>query len=351
MSPIVSSPVPALVEMMVVVEDVPNRSMEPREEEEYIKRMTDFLKGNQNLQQAGIKTSRVKIFFNTAIEEEKGREKKQQESGNETSLSDSKESTNSFIYYYNSDSQYYPEVFPAVLIMTEIEIVTKLPFDVSAFYIWDELRDGEEELLRVFHRNILFVSFFRDMTSMVFEVVSDLTKPPTKSPTSAPTDPPPDNGEMTEEEQRQLYIWVGIAVGGIWCCLTSCGFKEIFKHRSHAKERIELRNTMTSQKQEEREKRAKGKGRARMAGAMKSLPSNIGNSKRSRKKERDFDAMEGQPMLDGSHSSAPSTPSNTASNLTSAMGGTGTDRTITGSSRASGGRATPPPLRNGATFA
>ena len=167
-------------------------------------------------------------------------------------VSANKNATEGFTYNYNTNSGYRPETHPTVVIMTEVSVQTRLPYDTATFFLWDELSDHEQDLIDLFSTQALFVSYFRDITNITFEVVEDMSKPPTGSPTMQ-SDLASSEGMQDEESQgddkRNVYVIVGIALGVLWCILTLCGFRQIFKHRSNAKEQSKMRRERLTRRQ------------------------------------------------------------------------------------------------------
>eukprot|EP00584_Thalassiosira_punctigera_P008857 CAMPEP_0172544654 /NCGR_PEP_ID=MMETSP1067-20121228/14752_1 /TAXON_ID=265564 ORGANISM="Thalassiosira punctigera, Strain Tpunct2005C2" /NCGR_SAMPLE_ID=MMETSP1067 /ASSEMBLY_ACC=CAM_ASM_000444 /LENGTH=694 /DNA_ID=CAMNT_0013331247 /DNA_START=139 /DNA_END=2219 /DNA_ORIENTATION=- len=276
-SPLISSSLSTTVEMMVYLENLEAaRVMEEREEKEYLEVMANFLQQNQNLRKNGVVVTRVKIFHHNLLEEENKKRKNGRElkAGSKvgSSVSEKKakdrvrnngkggfgsfkyENTqNSFLYNYNTKSLYTPKIHPAIYVMTKVEVMTKLPRNVAAFFLWEELRDNEMFLMKRFKEQSFFVSYFRELTSITSEVVRGLSRPPTRAPTKeAASGVDGAKGEGEEVRSRgNTWSYVGVAIGFIWLFLMLCGFKEIIKFRHKGKEKKELkRQQMTSARSE-----------------------------------------------------------------------------------------------------
>jgi len=249
-SPLISSPYPTTIELMVYLENVPDRRMSEREEEEYVEVMTDFLQDNEDLIRNGVKTMNLEVFYhNLYREEEKGKGGRGSRGG--IGANRGENTASSFTYNYNTQSRYTPKIYPTIYIMTKVEVLTKLPPHVAAFFLWDELRDHEMALMDIFNSKALFVSYFRDLTNITVEVVDGMSMPPTVSPTKFTV---ASSEELEDEEDEgvhkvNLLVYVGVALGCIWFFLTLCSFKEIFKHRRKGMEQKELKRQHETRRQ------------------------------------------------------------------------------------------------------
>ena len=149
-------------------------------------------------------------------------------------------------------------------------MLTKLPYDVAAFFLWDELRDNEKLLIDMFKPS-LFVSYFRELTAISFEVGDGFTKPPTVSPTVTPPDLSALLQEEEEEqkaaERRSLFTAVGIGLGILWLLLTLCSIHQIVKHRRKAQEQQKLKRMQQQPRQSHHPGRGRGKGLKRIGSA------------------------------------------------------------------------------------
>ena len=228
-SPSISEPSNLTVELIVYLENIPERTMSPREEEEYIEILQDFLQDNNNLIRNGVSTQKVEVFHHNVFEKDMINGKGKGNSNNEDE--------DSFIYHYNTKSTFRPQSFdyPTVYVMTKVDILSdELPYDVAAFFLWDELTKHEEELVETFKTSSVFVSYFNDLTNITFEVVEDLTTPPTTASTISTA---PSSVNMEEDksvERRNIYVFVGVFLGILWCVLTAFSFRAILKHRRTA---------------------------------------------------------------------------------------------------------------------
>mmetsp|Transcript_18776 Transcript_18776/g.33790 ORF Transcript_18776/g.33790 Transcript_18776/m.33790 type:complete len:738 (-) Transcript_18776:139-2352(-) len=266
-APLISSPFPTSVELMVYLENVPNRIMSPREEKEYVEVVTEFLKGNENLRKNGVNTNKLDIFYHNILDEDEKRgtrsrsdfcrrflrasskkfTRQNDKKYNQLSLCDfdDAEDGESFVYNYNTKSRYVPKVYPTMYVMTTVEVITKLPDHVAAFFVWDELREHEMTLIDKFNRNSLFVSYFKYLTNITTEVVDELSRPPTLAPTefTAAGMEGLEDGEEMGNHRYQVLASVGIALGFLWFFLTLCSMREIVKHRRNWREDEKVRKT------------------------------------------------------------------------------------------------------------
>lgn len=242
---------------MVYLENVPNRIMSPREEKEYVEVVTEFLKGNENLRKNGVNTNKINVFYHNILDEDEkkgthGRmgfcrryynasskrpTRQDDKKYNQLSLCDFDDAEDtdgeSFVYNYNTKSRYVPKVHPTIYVMTTVEVITKLPDHVAAFFVWDELREHEMTLVDEFNRNSLFVSYFKYLTNITTAVVDELSRPPTFAPTefTAAGEEGSEDGEEMGNRTYPVLASVGLALGFLWFFLTLCGMREIAKHR------------------------------------------------------------------------------------------------------------------------
>mmetsp|Transcript_1383 Transcript_1383/g.2954 ORF Transcript_1383/g.2954 Transcript_1383/m.2954 type:complete len:736 (+) Transcript_1383:162-2369(+) len=268
-APLIYSPFPTNVELMVYLENVPNRIMNSREEKEYVKVVTEFLKGNENLRENGVNTTKLNVFYHNILDEDengrtrgrsyfcrrvlrassKGSTRNNDKKYNQLSLcdfDDAKDSDGeSFTYYYNTKSRYVPKVYPTIYVMTTVEVITKLPDHVAAFFVWDELREHETTLIDEFNRNSLFVSYFNDLTNITTEVVDELSRPPTLAPTefTAAGLEGIEDGEEVGNRRYPVLASVGIAFIFLWFFLTLYSMREIVKHRRNWRAHKEITKT------------------------------------------------------------------------------------------------------------
>ena len=236
-SPLISSPIPLTVNLMVYVEDVPGRGMEDRDKEIYLEVMTDFLKANVELGRNGVHISRLAIFHHDLLVEEEGKtQKREQKQSRRGSLPLTEEQDagddpgRGFVYSYDTGSGNLPRTYPAALILTRVELSTKLPRTVAAFFLWDELRRGEAALVEAFYAKRFFNSYFDSVTHVASEVVERLTKRPTPAPTQIVA---VDVEELAtgESETSNYFIDAGIALLTLWLILSLCGWIQIHKYR------------------------------------------------------------------------------------------------------------------------
>ena len=243
-SPIVSGPIPMTIELIVYLENAPGRTMSEREEEEYIEIMTAFLQENNELRKNGVSTESLDIFYHNVLDEDminsRGKGVNKVGAYYDTALLlPGSNASESFIYHYNTKSTFIPKVYPTVYVMTKIDVITMgLPYDVTTFFIWDELRTNEMLLMETFNANSLFVSYFRDLTNITFEMMEGLSEPPTKAPIKSL--PPTALSEVDDEEaqiqRRNIYTFVGVFLGILWFILTLFSIRKILKYRRKAKQ-------------------------------------------------------------------------------------------------------------------
>mmetsp|Transcript_28996 Transcript_28996/g.61737 ORF Transcript_28996/g.61737 Transcript_28996/m.61737 type:complete len:758 (+) Transcript_28996:277-2550(+) len=254
-SPIILSPMPMTIELMVYMENVPERTMSDREAEEYVEVLMKFLQENEDLVKNGVDSKKLEIFYHNVFDKEMARGNNiggRGNNGGRGGIIGASNDADSFTYHYNTKSRFKPRVYPTIYVMTKVEVQTKLPQDVAAFFLWEELRNHEMTLMETYNANSLFVSYFRDLTNITFEVVDGLTEPPTQSPTVHTVISEETSGAEEEAEatgRGNIYAFVGICIGILWLFLTMCSCKEIIKHRNKSKERSELKRQQMVRRQ------------------------------------------------------------------------------------------------------
>ncbi len=220
--------------------------MGPRDRSKYIEVMTNFLDQSTSLKNNGITTVNITVVNDDLIEEPKN--KKKGRGGNNlrrkrSLLNNSINGIDSYSYYHNEVGGRYniPETYPAIFVQTEFAVMTALPYDVSAFYLWNEFRTHEEELLTQFHENSLFISYFRDIQNVTVQMVNELI-----APTAAPTIFV-ENTTITASENSvnqgfdNIWLYLGATIGVVWFILTCCSLRVIFRHRREQRYRGDLR--------------------------------------------------------------------------------------------------------------
>lgn len=239
-APLISSPFPATVELVVHLENVsPERVMSAREEREYIAVMTEFLRGNKALEKSGVATSRVTVFHQGLFVKEEEKQVKPvklvKSRGKATKARRALENVDesSFVYNFNRKSTYVPQTRSTLTVMTKVEVFTKLPENVAAFFLWDEIRKNEDALIEAFGTHSAFISYFWYLNNIVAEAADDMTRPPTPSPTRAAA------SALLEGEVEAtggvgafaVFTYLGLGTGLLWVVLTLCGLREILRHR------------------------------------------------------------------------------------------------------------------------
>lgn len=235
-----------IIQTIVYIENTPPRALNAREISKYIEVMQSFLDQSTSLEENGVTTLNITVFNDDLIQEpkRKGKGGSQEGSGylrKNMPLTD--DTTASYAYYHNEGGNYsyVPKIYPAIFVQTTFEVITELPYDVAAFYLWNEFRTNEEELISLFHDNSLFVSYFREITNVTVQVVSELIAP-TSSPTKFIDNTTIIESEETAEpEKRNIWLYLGITIGVVWFVLTCCSFRQIINHRRRQRYRQDLR--------------------------------------------------------------------------------------------------------------
>ena len=241
-SPIISSPGTTTIEMLVYLEGVPARLLEDREEKKFKEIILDFLKMDNTLQDNGVNVHRMKLFHNYLLQEEETRQRIRGSGNKDADQLDRRQTSSGYTYSYgDAGRDFVPRVHPALCIMARFETLTRLPHEVTAFFVWKELTDHEVDLKRVFERDSFFVSYFQYLENITFQVKDGFTKPPTVSPTIRFV---MSEEDATESEETAtglgVYTSVGIAIGVLWLFLTCCSIQIILKNREKTKAKRRL---------------------------------------------------------------------------------------------------------------
>ena len=275
---------PMTIELIVTVENVPERIMNDREIEHYEEVMTTWLSNNAELEKNGVALNQTTMFYHNLLENNEGRggggskglgrdfgnngrfddndntgnngntiarartsgsgssggirpvhyldivkggnivkhghvpkqhgsktadtnRRNRQLLSSSEKNNDEQNSTSPDAYIYNYNTQlpkskfaYTPQTFPAIYIMTKLDVYSTLPYDVVAFFLWNEYMTHESSLLELFHTQSLFVSYFRNAERITVQMVDDLSFPPTVAPTKASDVVAVDEEEAAEEK-------------------------------------------------------------------------------------------------------------------------------------------------------
>eukprot|EP00569_Conticribra_weissflogii_P005268 CAMPEP_0171330322 /NCGR_PEP_ID=MMETSP0878-20121228/1930_1 /TAXON_ID=67004 /ORGANISM="Thalassiosira weissflogii, Strain CCMP1336" /LENGTH=761 /DNA_ID=CAMNT_0011830595 /DNA_START=460 /DNA_END=2745 /DNA_ORIENTATION=+ len=282
------------IELIVTMENVPERIMIEREVEQFEDVITEWFQNREEFKTGGVYLNRTELMYHNMLYP-KVKEMKQSSPsrvssrgkarklpvrddagafpydlsdgdsaatyGNVTSKEDMKSRENgpsrrkldtgrSFVYTYNTqlapNSKYTfkPKKYPAIYVFTKLEIMSSLPYDIVTFFVWNQFTTHEHSLLELYHVKSLFVSYFRDVSSITVQMVDGLTLPPTISPTKASDAlivAEQDEGDKPITYYRDnLYQYVGIAIGIIWIFLTLITLRYIAKHRKKQRKRRKL---------------------------------------------------------------------------------------------------------------
>ena len=235
------------IQTIVYIENTPPRALNAREISKYIEVMQSFLDQSTSLEENGVTTLNITVFNDDLIQEpkQKGKGGSREGSGylrKNMPLTNDINTTASYAYYHNEvGGNYIPKIYPAIFVQTTFEVITELPYDVAAFYLWNEFRTNEEELITLFHDNSLFVSYFREITSVTVQVVNELIAP-TSSPTKFIDNTTIIESENSAElERANIWMYLGITIGVVWLVLTCCSFRQIISHRRSQRYRQDLR--------------------------------------------------------------------------------------------------------------
>jgi len=245
-APIISSPDTVTIEMLAYLEGVPARLLEDREEKKFKEIVLDFLKMDDALQGNGVNVHRIKLYHSYLLEEEETRQRiRGGDTKKDADSPERRQASSGYTYNYgDAGRDFVPRIHPTLCIMARYETLTRLPHEVAAFFVWKELTDHEMDLKRVFERDSFFVSYFKDMANITFQVKDGFTKPPTVSPTINVV--MSEGNEIQSEEIAEglgVYTWLGIAVGVLWLFLTCSSIQIILKNRKKAKAKRKLAKT------------------------------------------------------------------------------------------------------------
>jgi len=236
-----------LIQTIVYIENTPARALNEREISKYIEVIARFLDQSTSLEKNDVTIMNITVFNNDWIEEKK---KYAGQSGNLRKnglLPNDINTTDSYAYYHNEEGSYIPKIYPAMFVQTTFEVMTNLPYDVAAFYVWNVFRTNEEELKTLFHDDSLFVSYFREITNLTVQVVDELIVP-TASPTKFI-----ENSTLVEAEnsaqldRRNIWLYLGITICVVWLVLTCSAVRHIFRYRRRQRYRQDLRMLTTQE--------------------------------------------------------------------------------------------------------
>lgn len=227
------------IRTIVYIENTPGRRLEKRDIDKYIEVVTKFL-DRSTLKDNGVTPMNITVVNDDLVEEPDNKKKgagrlgssnkKKGQLPNDRTLS--YQGNTSYSYSYNEqEDPYVPKIYPAIFVQTEFFVMSDLPYDVAAFYLWNEFRTYEEELLTQFHDNTLFVSYFRNIQNVTVQIVNELI-----APTAAPTIFVANTTIVASENSAQqgfedIWLYLGITVGIVWLILTCCSLRHILNHR------------------------------------------------------------------------------------------------------------------------
>ncbi len=219
------------IRTIVYIENTPERPLESRDRDKYMEIVTKFLE-QSTLKDDGVTTINITVVNDDLIEEpDKKKGAGRLGSGMNANKKEQPPNTDSYLYSYNEQGQYVPKTHPAIFVQTEFEVISDLPYDVAAFYLWNEFRTNEEELITQFHDDTLFVSYFRDIQNVTVQTVNELIAP-TAAPTIYVANTTIVDSEISAQQGfENLWLYLGITVGIVWFILTCCSLRHILNHR------------------------------------------------------------------------------------------------------------------------
>jgi len=255
----------ATIDLVLYMANVPERAMTEREQEEYRDRVLGSLKGNQDLSRNNVIVLGLTIFHHDVYRARENKKEKIRKNGGgrdgreggdggrglkRSGTEQVGSSGGGGGYARDEEESKFNATYPTVLVMTELEVATRLPRDVAAFFVADELRAHAAELVGSFNDNAIFVSYFRDLRDIYVEVVDGgLSVPPTEAPTIFVN--LTSNASEEEEdanERRGLYAPIGIALGILWLLLNLYTWRTVHRYRKVAKEKIKVRQFMSKRR-------------------------------------------------------------------------------------------------------
>jgi uncharacterized membrane protein YgcG len=258
----------AKIDLILYMANVPERAMTEREQEEYRDRVLGSLKGNQDLNRNNVIVLGLTIFHHNVYRAGENEKEKIRKSGGARDgreggdggrgLKSGTEQVGSGGgggggHARDEEESKFNATYPTVLVMTELDVATRLPRDVAAFFVAEELRAHAAELVGSFNGNAIFVSYFRDLRDIYVEVVDGgLSVPPTEAPTVFVNLTSNASEEEEEEEdaseRRGLYAPIGIALGILWLLLNLYTWRTVHRYRKVAKEKIKVEQFMSKKR-------------------------------------------------------------------------------------------------------
>jgi len=241
--------------------NVPERAMTAREQEEYRDRVLGSLRGNRDLDRNNVIVLGLTIFHHDVYRAGEDKKEKIRKNGGGRDGREGGDGVRSLERYgteqagsggggggYARDEEElkFNATYPTVLVMTKLEVATRLPRDVAAFFVAEELRAHAAELVGSFNDNAIFVSYFRDLRDIYVEVVDGgLSVPPTEAPTvfvnlTSNASEEEEEEDDASERRRGLYAPIGIALGILWLLLNLFTWRTVHRYRKVAKEKIEF---------------------------------------------------------------------------------------------------------------
>lgn len=231
---------------VLTLNNVPDNIMNDREMGKYAEVMSEFLNNQDELKGASVVVVSVNIWHQAMVVETKGRGgKKSPHSVTRDLQSDeSLESLNSTIPIKKEE-----DVSKSIDVTTIIKTANSvLPKEVTDVLLLHVIESNQANLLDLFYAERLFFSYFKDIDGVSGKIIAQVTQAPTFAPTTLAQLLAANSTavQLLVEEGSGgmgLMVWIGLIIGGLWCCLTLCSLSYLGKARREMNNNKMLRAT------------------------------------------------------------------------------------------------------------
>ena len=237
--PTASPIIPIRANFVSVFRNVPQRSMNEREEEKFKQILETFL---QKLTEDSMTLTAIDIWHQKVIESDSNTAK-------DTSAVTSRNNNR-----HNRDLQDVPKMYSLEVTVIMRVSYSFLPISLLGSMAAETIDDNKEVLLGLLRGQNSFYSYFKKMDDVDSIAIDTVTNPPTQAPVTQAQlmelDEITDLSVVSEDDPSgsNFAVYVGVGVAALWCCLTAISITYVLKMRGEMEELHEMENLLASEK-------------------------------------------------------------------------------------------------------
>lgn len=236
--PTASPIIPIRANFVSVFSNVPQRSMNEREEEKFKQILETFL---QKLTEDSMALTGIDIWHQKVIDSDSNTAK------------DASAVTSRNNYRRNRKLQDVPKMYSLEVTVIMRVSYSFLPISLLGSMAAETIDDNKEVLLGLLRGQNSFYSYFKKIDDVNSIAVDTVTNPPTKAPVTQAQlmelDEITDLSVVSEDDPSgsNFAVYVGVGVAALWCCLTAISITYVLKMRGEMEEMHEMEDLLSLQ--------------------------------------------------------------------------------------------------------